>query len=108
MSPRAPRQQALREQQGKGPGEPAPSRVLESLDRQLDRTLVGDGRAQAGQSPETAPAAAVPSRMLHLGAAAAAHRLLEVPDPPAASFAEPRPDDPAGPAPGRQQEIHHA
>lgn len=42
--------QALCEQAGKGPSEPAPPRVLEALDRQLDRTLLGDGRAQAGQS----------------------------------------------------------
>ena len=97
--------ESLRKQQGQWSGKPPPALVLEALDRDLDRTLVGDRRAQPRQRPEAAAAPALSLGRLELDTAAAAHRFLETPDPALTALAEPRTDGPACSAPGRQHKV---
>jgi hypothetical protein len=95
----------LHQQNRQRRGQATPAVVLEPLDRELDRSLVGDRGTQASQRAEAQPAPAVAASRLDLCPASAAQRLLEAPDPSTTAIAEPRADTPAAAAARRQDQV---
>jgi hypothetical protein len=95
----------LGQEKREGLGQARPTLVLETVQRVLDGSFIGNRRAQARQSLEAAAAAALVARGLHLGAAPPAKRLLQAPDAAAANAAQPRADCVASTAPRREQKL---
>jgi len=97
--------EALGEELSQRLGEAAPSLVLETMHRVLDRPFVGDRGAEPGKRPQPCAASARPSRRWQLHATPAAQRLLEATDLRAAALAQPRADSEAPAAARRQKEV---
>jgi hypothetical protein len=95
----------LDQQKRQRTGETAPALVLESMDRMLDRSFVGDRGPQARQRAQAQAAATVGSSALDLSPAPAAQRLLEAPDTSTTGVAEPRADAAAAAASRRQKQV---
>ena len=86
-------------------GQARPTLVLETVQRMLDGSFIGNCRAQARQRLEAAAATALVARGLHLGAAPPAKRLLQAPDAATANAAQPRADCVASTAPRREEKL---
>jgi hypothetical protein len=86
-------------------GQARPALVLETVQRVLDGSFIGNRRAQARQRLEAAAAAALVARGLHLDAAPPAKRLLEAADAATASAAQPRADRVASTASRREEKL---
>ncbi len=95
----------LHQQNRQRRGQATPALVLEPLDRELDRSVVGDRGTQASQRAEAQPAPAVAASRLDLCPTPAAQRLLEAPDASTTAVAEPGADTPAAAAARRQDQV---
>ena len=96
------------QQEGQGPGQAPPAFVLEALHCQLDRSLVGHGRAKAGERPQPLPAATASAHGVHFRTTPPAGRLFEVPDAFTAPIAQPRAHPAAATASRREHEVRKA
>lgn len=97
--------QPLDQQESQRRGQATPALVLEPLDRELDRSLVGDRGSKARKRAEALPAPAVAASRLDLCPTPAAQRLVEAPDASTTAVAEPGADTPAAAAARRQDQV---
>jgi hypothetical protein len=96
---------SLGEQKRKWTCQASPALVLESMNRVLDRALVGDCGAQAGQGAQADATPAVAAGGFDLRPTAPAERVLEAPDASMTPLAKPRADGEAAAASRWQQEV---
>jgi hypothetical protein len=95
---------SLGEQKRERTCQASPALVLESMNRVLDRALVGDCGAQAGQGAQANATPALRGE-LDLRPTPPAERLLEAPDAPTAPIAKPRADGEAAAASRWEQQV---
>jgi len=86
----------------------SPALVLESMNRVLDRALIGDRGAEAGQRAQADATPAVGAGGLDLRPTPPAERLLEAPYASTALIAQPRADGEATAASRWQQQVGEA
>jgi hypothetical protein len=96
---------SLGEQKRERTCQASPTLVLESMNRVLDRALVGDCGAQTGQGAQADATPAVGAGGLDLRPTPPAERLLEAPDAPTAPITKPRADGEAATASRWEQQV---